>query len=67
MTNQPLSISYHFVENFAAKVYQEKLPIDLEHQYKLSGAAGWITDLVQNEDGSVDAFVEWTDMGEEAR
>lgn len=52
-----------FVKNFKAKVYQEKLPIDAEHEYKLTGAVGWINDLRQNSDGSVDARVEWTDRG----
>ena len=56
----------NFVKNFKAGVYQEKIPIDLEHQTKLSGAAGWMTDLEQNGDGSVDAYVEWTDRGQEA-
>ncbi len=52
-----------FVENFKAKVYQDRLPLDAEHETKLSGAMGWITDMRLNPDGSADAFVEWTDRG----
>lgn len=53
-----------FVQNFKAGVYQDKLPVDAEHQTKLSGAVGWITDMKMNEDGSADAKVDWTDRGE---
>lgn len=56
----------HFMTQFEAGVYQNPIPIDLEHETKLSGAAGWITSLVQNEDGSVDGVVDWTDRGKEA-
>ena len=52
-----------FVKNFKNKVYQEQLPVDAEHQLKLSGAVGWIKELRQNTDGSVDAKVDWTDRG----
>lgn len=53
----------NFVKNFEDKVYQEKLPIDAEHETKLSGALGWITEMRVNSDGSVDAKAEWTDRG----
>jgi hypothetical protein len=53
----------NFVKNFEDKVYQEKLPIDAEHETKLSGALGWITEMRVNDDGSVDAKAEWTDRG----
>lgn len=52
-----------FVSNFKGGVYQERLPVDAEHQTKLGGACGWITDMRLNEDGSADAKVEWTDRG----
>jgi len=52
-----------FVSNFKAGVYQKQLPVDAEHQTKLSGAVGWITDMRMNEDGSADAKVDWTDRG----
>lgn len=52
-----------FVDNFENRVYQEKLPVDAEHETKLSGAVAWITQMRQNPDGSVDAQVEWTDRG----
>ena len=57
------SRNQRFVSNFQNGVYQEKLPVDAEHQTKLSGACGWITDMRLNEDGSADAKVEWTDRG----
>lgn len=53
----------NFVTNFEAGVYQEKLPVDAEHETKLSGAVGWITGMRVNDDGSADAKVEWTDRG----
>lgn len=53
----------NFVANHRSKVYQQKLPIDAEHQTKLSGALGYINSLTQNSDGSVDAQVEWTSRG----
>lgn len=52
-----------FVDNFLAGVYQAKLPIDNEHDLEKSGASGWITMLAMNDDGSVQADVEWTDRG----
>jgi len=52
-----------FVANFQSRVYQDRLPIDAEHETKLSGAVGWITAMRQNPDGSADAQVEWTDRG----
>lgn len=52
------------VDNFKRGVYQSRIPIDAEHQTKLSGAVGWITDMRINENGSVDALAEWTDRGE---
>lgn len=53
-----------FVSNFADGVYGQTLPIDIEHDH-LSGAAGHITALHSNEDGSVDADVTWTPMGKQ--
>lgn len=51
------------VDNFKRGVYQSRIPIDAEHQTKLSGAVGWITDMRVNDNGSVDALAEWTDRG----
>lgn len=53
----------NFVNNFQNAVYQKHIPIDAEHETKLSGALGYLTGLITNEDGSVDAAVEWTDRG----
>ena len=55
----------NFIKNFQSGLYQSRLPIDLEHQTKVSGAAGWITAMRQANDGSVDAQVEWTDRGKQ--
>lgn len=52
-----------FVQNFNAGVYQKQIPLDGEHQTKLSGAMGWIQELRLNRDGSADARVEWTGRG----
>jgi hypothetical protein len=52
-----------FVDNFKNAIYQDRLPIDAEHQTKLSGALGWITDMRLNDDGSADAKVDWTKRG----
>jgi 2'-5' RNA ligase len=52
-----------FVKNYKDGVYQDRLPIDAEHETKLSGAVGWVADMRQNADGSADAKAEWTDRG----
>lgn len=52
-----------FMDNFKAGVYQKSIPIDAEHQTKLSGAVGHIEDMRRNADGSVDAKATWTDRG----
>lgn len=52
-----------FVKNFKDGVYQNPIPLDGEHDTKASGAFAWIRDMRQNEDGSADAKVEWTDRG----
>lgn len=52
-----------FVKKFNSGVYQSQVPLDAEHETKLSGAVGWIKELRLNEDGSADARVEWTDRG----
>ena len=52
------------VDNFKKGVYQTWIPLDAEHQTKMSGAMGWITDMRNNADSSVDALVKWTDRGE---
>lgn len=52
-----------FAANFKAGIYQNPIPVDGEHDTKLSGAMGWIRDMRLNENGSVDAKVDWTDRG----
>jgi phage I-like protein len=55
-----------FIDNFAAAVYQSKLPINAEHKPDVEGAYGWITGMRLNADESVDARVDWTDLGDRA-
>lgn len=52
-----------FVSNVNSGLYQQSIPIDAEHESKLSGALGWFREASVNEDGSADAIVEWTDRG----
>lgn len=54
-----------FIQNFDARVYQQDIPIqlDLEHNGTMSGGIGYMTEMRQNEDGSVDARVQWTERG----
>lgn len=52
-----------FVANVNTGVYQRQLPVDAEHQTKLSGALGWIQRAEVNAEGGADAVVEWTDRG----
>lgn len=52
-----------FVDNFNAHVYQDEIPINAEHE-KLSGAVGYIKELVLNDDRSIEARVNWTERGE---
>lgn len=52
------------IDSINNKVYQEQIPLDAEHQSKLSGAVGWITKGRVNKDGTGDAYVEWTARGQ---
>lgn len=52
-----------FVTNFNSGIYQTPLPLDAEHETKVSGAMAWIKHLRMNSNGSVDANVSWTDRG----
>jgi hypothetical protein len=58
-------INREFVTNFQQQVYQRDIPIDAEHETKLSGALGYLRDLRINADGSVEAGVEWNERGRE--
>jgi hypothetical protein len=53
------------VANFNAQTYGQTLPISIEHDPN-SGAAGHITGLIRNDDGSVDATVDWNPHGRQA-
>lgn len=46
--------------------YLPKIPVNAEHTDDTDGALGWISEARQNENGSVDVRVEWTDRGREA-
>lgn len=52
------------VDSVKNHVYQEHIPIDIEHETKLSGAMAWLNDMRMNSDGSADAYVEFTDRGQ---
>lgn len=52
-----------FVANFEQRVYGQDLPVDAEHETKLSGAFGWIRELRLTDDGAVEARIEWTERG----
>ena len=56
-----------FVDNHNNHVYQEQIPIDAEHQTKLSGAVGYYREmrLVDGGKGGAEADVEWTERGQE--
>ncbi len=53
-----------FVDNFNNQVYQKHIPLDAEHETKVSGAVAYIEELSMNSDDSVEAKVEWTPRGE---
>lgn len=52
-----------FVQNYNDRVYGQDIPVDAEHETKLSGAFGWVRELRLNADFSVDARIEWTPRG----
>ncbi len=54
-----------FVDNHNRRVYQDKVPIDAEHQTKLSGAVGYFGEmhLIDEGKGGAEADVEWTERG----
>jgi len=52
-----------FVTNFNAHVYQKHIALDAEHETKVSGAVGYLEELSMNDDGSVEAAVDWTPRG----
>lgn len=56
----------NFADGVNKKIYQSSLPINTEHAPSNEGAFGWIEEARQNDDGSVDARVSWTDLGKEA-
>jgi len=55
----------NFVRNFNSGVYQDDVPIDAEHETKLSGALGWMRrgGMRINPNGSVSIRPDWTDRG----
>lgn len=62
ITNEMLE---RFVDNFNRKVYQEHIPVDAEHQTKLSGALGYFREMKVGHNGKpgVWARIEFTDRG----
>lgn len=53
------------VANLKAKVYQDSLPVNAEHDLATSGAVGWIEDARVNSAGALDVFVRWTQRGKD--
>ena len=51
------------IDNFKSGRYQDRIPVNAEHDPKASGAVGWVTDMRLNDDTSIDARVEWNDRG----
>lgn len=49
--------------NFQSKVYQDRLPVNAEHDPQSSGAVGWITDMRLADTGAIEVKVEWNDRG----
>jgi len=56
-----------FVDNHNNHVYQEQVPIDAEHESKLSGAVGYYGEmrLIDQGRGGAEADVSWTDRGKQ--
>lgn len=56
-----------FVDNHNNRVYQDQVPIDAEHQSKLSGAIGYYGEMMVIDEGrgGAEANVTWTDRGKE--
>ncbi len=52
-----------FVQNFQSGVYGQQLPVDIDHELKLSGAVGYITDMRVGNKGAVEVKVDWNDRG----
>lgn len=51
------------ISNFKAGVYQEKLPVNAEHDPHASGALGWIVDMRLSDSGALEAKVDWNERG----
>src|SRR5574337_1340633 len=56
-----------FVDNHNQHVYQEQIPIDVEHQSKLSGAVGYFGEmrLIDGGKGGAEADVNWNERGKQ--
>jgi hypothetical protein len=57
-----------FLHNLQSNVYGQRIPVDLEHEGKLSGAVGYFGNQARmNDDGSIDVQMqEWTPRGQQA-
>lgn len=51
------------IDSFTQEVYQKHIPLDAEHETKLSGAIAYIRGMRMNGDNSVDISPEWTPRG----
>lgn len=51
------------LDNFRTGVYQERLPINAEHDPYAAGAVGWIVDMRLAESGAIEVKTEWNERG----
>lgn len=51
------------IANFKSGIYQDKLPVNAEHDPHAAGAVGWIVDMRLAETGAIEAKVEWNERG----
>lgn len=51
------------LDNFTSGIYQDRLPVNTEHDPHAAGAVGWITDMRLAETGAIEAKVDWNDRG----
>jgi hypothetical protein len=53
------------IDNFKSGIYDQRLPVNVEHDPQSAGAVGWVVDLRLADSGAIEAQVEWTKRGRE--
>jgi hypothetical protein len=51
------------IGHFKEGIYQDRLPVNAEHDPLAAGAVGWITDMRLAESGAIEVKVDWNDRG----